>query len=325
MNLLNGDFAAGSLGQALRLPGDEILVSRDVLSCGPLKTFESIDAWIPFRQRLWNKVLADNAVDPVSFDEGPRDLYAHLDEFRSGEKIDLWLASGLSDQLMLAFVITLFDHFGLDFGRLSIVQFTNSMPGNRTVRGIGELNAEQIEQHPEAFKLDDEQTAYCLHAWQAVVNDTPDKYLELINASPASLPVLHKALSTLLYRYPKQSNGLALWDEKILNGVKLRGPRASRVIGYTLTEDELEGGAQHPRPGRRLLLVKPPEGFGPAFSDRAAAVGEFSGFTDARDRSLVVRVRRRRIERTTKRHRGQRHRRVGRRRSAGRLFRAHLV
>ena len=233
MNILNGDNAAALFMRAFKLSSSEILVFRDVLSCGPLKEFTEIEDWVPDRENYWNAILSDNSMGSVSFYE--RDFFKSFEELKTSDEINLWIGCALSDQLILAFVVFLLDHLNLSLDKLSIVQFAD-LDDNRGywVRGLGELHPDLIKQHPDAFKLNDKQIAYCLNVWQAVTHKSPEKLLELLNIETTSLPILHRAIKALLFRYPKHSNGLSDWDEAILNVTKTHGPRAVMVIGHVL-------------------------------------------------------------------------------------------
>lgn len=240
MNILNGDSAGGSFKKAFPTQAKTTFIFRDVLSCGALKKFVDIDDWIQFRENYWNSILDVDPIYPVSFHDHSNEFCINLDAFKSSENVNLWLGLGLSDQLILAFIVYLIDKFNLNLNKLSIYQFTDL--GNRkwSIRGLGELTPDQIRQCPKPHRLNENQASKCLNVWNAITNNDPEEYLNLINSKDdTELPILFSALKVLLYRYPSLANGLSHQDETLLNCAKSHKPRAARIIGHSLTADSL--------------------------------------------------------------------------------------
>lgn len=239
MHIINGDSAAGSLKQAFRIPKEEILVFRDVLSCGGLTAYSDMDSWSKYRWAYWTQVCAKQgfrAMDDIH--EAPRDFYKDFDDLNSADVLTLWMGCALSDHLLMVFVVKLFDHYGLDFRRLLIRQYLRFGKRNSTVVGIGILSPEQIKkQKPEAFTLDKTRISFCLEVWEAITASTPEKLMRILSRKETCLPLLNKALTNFLYRYPNISNGLSRFDEIILNAAKKYSPNTARAIGETLGHD----------------------------------------------------------------------------------------
>lgn len=55
INIINGDSAAGSFKFAFHANRDEIVVFRDVLSCGPLQKFSNFENWQLLRESFWHE------------------------------------------------------------------------------------------------------------------------------------------------------------------------------------------------------------------------------------------------------------------------------
>ena len=146
LRIFNGDTAIGGFREAFgKAESTDVLVCRDVLICGPLSEFTSIEDWRPGRQAFWRDVLGekqDSAVlsgeDPmdVSFADSWRDLYGDTDALKSADEIEVWIGCALSDQVLLTFIAFLVDLYDIDRDRLSVVQMREV--NDRTVRGIGE-------------------------------------------------------------------------------------------------------------------------------------------------------------------------------------------
>ncbi len=251
LRIFNGDAAIGGFREAFgHDESTDVLVCRDVLICGPLPEFTSIDEWRPRREAFWRDVLGDahsstvlagDASTDVSFVDHWRDLYGETDELRTAEQIEVWIGCALSDQILLAFVAHLLDRFDLDRDKLTCVQMRER--DGRVIRGIGELHPEQIRTHPPPESLDEEQFAYCRDVWRAITSATPESLSAELRREAAPLPLMREALRVLKWRYPDSISGLALWDELMMDLVDERGRKAARVVGGAMTA-EIDGG--HP-------------------------------------------------------------------------------
>lgn len=236
MNIIHGYSATGTFKQAFHIPSDEVLVFTDILSCGPLKSFTDIEPWKHFRQEFWSGVDDVFTIkdDDSELDELQRDFYENYKELANTNKIKLWIGTGLSGQLLLAFLINCLDHSGFDLAALEIFQFEKIQKTNLVVQSLGLLNPEEIKNHPKPYTLTKEDIATAKTAWQAVTSSSPEAYLQFINSKSKDMPLLRKAMKPLFYRYPKSSNGLSYWDEQLLKHTAEHGPNAARIIGYTL-------------------------------------------------------------------------------------------
>ncbi len=237
MHILNGDAAAGSFRQAFPdTRSGELLVFRDVLSCGPLPAFETFEHWTTERERFWHAVLAD-APEPRRFADWTRDFYGNWQDLEKADELIVWSGCALSDQLLIAYVAHHMHRLGLDVAKLKVVQMQCLIDSKRVVRGLGELHGVQIQAHPPAFALDDDGLRCCLDTWTAVSDSTPELLRRHLGTKHPSLPIMHYALNALVHRYPDKSNGLSLWDERILSAVREHGPRGPRVIASVLAAE----------------------------------------------------------------------------------------
>ena len=55
-------------------------------------------------------------------------------------------------------------------------------------------------------------------------------------SSSGTLPLLPRAVRTLLDRYPDHGSGLGVWDRQLLKHTAGHGPRAVRIIGHILAD-----------------------------------------------------------------------------------------
>ncbi len=251
MRIFNGDTAVGGFREAFgKEESTDVLVCRDVLICGPVPEFTSMEEWRPRREAFWRDVLGDahsSAVlageesTEVSFVDHWRDLYGDTDELKSAEQIEVWIGCALSDQVLLAFVAFLMDLYCIERDKLSVVQMRER--DGRVIRGIGELHPEEIRAHPPPETLSTEQFAYCLEVWRTITSATPELLISELSREDAPLPLMHDALQALRFRYPDSINGLSLWDEMMIDLVDDRGRKAARIVGGAMTA-EIDGG--HP-------------------------------------------------------------------------------
>lgn len=238
MNILNGDSAAGLFRQAFDMPSEKMMVFRDVLSCGPIKSFKDADSWIQYREEYWYEVLADNDIEPYSFCGSQRDLFACYDELTDVNEIRLWIGSSLSDQLLLAFLVSMLVQNDIDPSKLSIYQFHKLDGLNYEIHGIGLLHPDNIKRYSEPIKLSKGMINICLDAWNSILETSPESLLAFLSRDTPDLPLLIRSMSHLLYRYPSITNGLTYWDEALLSYVTSSKRKAARVIGGAMCHDK---------------------------------------------------------------------------------------
>lgn len=240
MNIVHGDSAAGAFKAALLIHDNDLLVFRDVLSCGPSEEFSDIKKWRYLRLSFWNDVCSHICEAMPPTEKMQRDFYNNFSTCISATECKLWIGTGLSDQLLLAFIVHLFQALHLDFNKFSVVQFekmrTNTS-GDQPVQGLGLLKPGQIRKHPAPHTLNKEQVRYANSAWEAFVGTYPEQYIQFMAAKNGVMPLLHHAMSSIFYRYPHATNGLSRFDENLLKNTSLHGPKATKVIGYTLGDD----------------------------------------------------------------------------------------
>ena len=209
MNILHGDSAGGSFKLAFDLHQDEMLIFHDVLSCGPLTKYVGIKSWRKFREKYWNDLDKESSTESLSYDVLDKDFYRNLDHLEQADEYRLWIGTGLSDQLLLAFLVNLITHHDLDISKLTVFQFEQIKEKNFEVQGLGLLKPDQIRHHPSPFKLRKKQIELAILAWEAVTETKPEKFLQYLSFKNDALPLMKRALTYLLYRYPKSHNGLS--------------------------------------------------------------------------------------------------------------------
>jgi hypothetical protein len=230
LHVTNGHAAAGGLLEALHCDRAAVLVSRDLLSCGPLPALGALDDWRRQRDSFWYGLVAD-ADEPAPFDPqagSPLDLLDNLRAFAAADTVTVWVGRALSDQLTLAFVVQLAARVGADASRLRVVQFDEG------VVGVGALRPDQIAAHPPARALDRDALEA---AWAAATAPEPAALLAFLPTAPSPL---RPALERLLHRFPDAASGLPRWDAEILAHVDPHGTEAFTVLDQTLADNRAE-------------------------------------------------------------------------------------
>src|SRR5882672_2474546 len=148
LHIILGDSAGGIFTRVF-FAQDRLLIDQDVLSCGPTPDCTDLVAWSKRRFEYWSGVVPGLAGEHV---QSRFNLVDNAQRLRDAECINIWAATGVSEQLFIAFVVHLVKHVGADPVRLALVQFEslNGHPNNGRVIGLGELDEGQMRVAPEA-------------------------------------------------------------------------------------------------------------------------------------------------------------------------------
>jgi len=148
MHIVGGASEAGCLKRALHLSHDQVLINEDPLSCGPAPATADLGVWRSARERYLSKIFVE--WPDFSFRE-----YVDIGLLMNAERLDqeqaiaVWAGLGLPDQLLLAWVVFLFDRLNLDLSKLAIIQFEKLRPA-QYVLSLGELSPENIRKYRPA-------------------------------------------------------------------------------------------------------------------------------------------------------------------------------
>lgn len=238
VHIVGGDSAAGSLRAALHLSHDQVLVNEDLLSCGPAPATADLDVWRSTRESYLKKIYVE--WPDFSFDEyAANGLLMNADRLGREQAIVAWAGQGLPDQLLLAWIVFLFDRLNLDLSKLAIVHFEKLLP-TQNVLSLGELSAEDIRKYrPAPHPLNSEEAEELRRLWKVYTSDDPATLSRYV-AGSSPMPTAHRAVSELLYRYPDVRSGLGRWEERLLRHTLDKGPAAARVIGHTMASMSLD-------------------------------------------------------------------------------------
>ncbi len=235
VHIIQGITAAETLRQALGVPA--VLVHEDVLSYGRLPQFESIEQWRRDREQALASALSFGERVEKPFDRAET-LLGQVGALRHAQRIVLWIGTGLSDHLLLAWMVHLLRLLDVPLERADVIQFTHHPRYGREVYGVGLLNPEDIARHPPAVRLGEDALVSLEAAWDAVTASSPQPLLTfLAKESRQPLPFLRASLASLLQRFPDRTTGLSRWEAELLKYAEEAGPSALRTIAYTMAEN----------------------------------------------------------------------------------------
>jgi hypothetical protein len=236
LHLLLGD-AAGGIFTRVFFARDRLLIDQDVLSCGPTPRCVDLGAWSRLRADYWNSVVPGHTAAehaPSRFN-----LVQNARRLAEAERVHIWAATGVSEQLFAAFVVHLLQLTGGDTAKLALVQF--EVADGRRVHSLGELDEAQMRAHPEPAPLSVDQAQQYLNAWAALTSADPADLANFAREHAEANRWLKLAMQLMTRRYPERRSGLTFWDHALLSRVKARGPALSHIIGFTMAETFEQG------------------------------------------------------------------------------------
>lgn len=260
--MVSGHSAAGLLRQAFRLDRDRMLVTEDPLSYGPVPSTTDLDAWRSVRERYLSE-LFNRPGEPPEDEYHPKGL--DTERLLGADPVVVWLAGVLPEQLMLAQLVVLFEQLCLDETRLRVVQV--EQPANVEVTWkISSISPDQLQRlSPKPQVPDADQLREIKRAWRAYTSSEPSDLATYV-AEPGCLPFLHRAMRQLVYRYPHVQSGTSIWDERLLHYAQERGPRAMRVLGHTIGNNDTPDWIDDVYLFRRLVSLSAPAVTSPLLS-----------------------------------------------------------
>jgi hypothetical protein len=126
------------------------------------------------------------------------------------------------------------EELGVDGTKIHLVQFETLRNRTARVLGTGELNEQHMSEHPEPAPISAAAFREYRAAWTALTSPDPTLIERFGESQPSANEFLKRAMQLLLRRFPDKSSGLPWWDFVLLTEVRSRGPKALRVIGYTI-------------------------------------------------------------------------------------------
>jgi hypothetical protein len=101
---------------------------------------------------------------------------------------------------------------------------------------LGELDEAQLRAHPTPTRMSMDVAQDYLDAWAALTSPDPISLAAYPHEHPHASRWLKLAMQLMTRRFPDKRHGMCYWDHALLSRVPKRGPEASRIIGYTMSE-----------------------------------------------------------------------------------------
>jgi hypothetical protein len=235
LHVILGDSAGGIFTRVF-YARDRLLIDQDVLSCGPTPNGVDLAEWSKRRFEYWSSFVPGNAGEHV---HSRFNLVDNAQRLADAECVNIWAATGVSEQLFIAFVVHLVKLVGGDTSRIALVEC--EMMNSRRIIGLGELNEAQMRAAPEPKPMRDDVAQQYLNAWAALTSPDPALLSGFAREHPEASRWLKLALQLMTRRFPDRRKGLSYWDHALLSRVEQRGPEVSRIIGYTMAETFEQG------------------------------------------------------------------------------------
>ena len=235
LHVILGDSAGGIFTRVF-YARDRLLIDQDVLSCGPTPNGVDLAEWSKRRFEYWSSFVPGNAGEHV---HSRFNLVDNAQRLADAECVNIWAATGVSEQLFIAFVVHLVKLVGGDTSRIALVEC--EMMNSRRIIGLGELNEAQMRAAPEPKPMRDDVAQQYLNAWAALTSPDPGLLSGFAREHPEASRWLKLALQLMTRRFPDRRKGLSYWDHALLSRVEQRGPEVSRIIGYTMAETFEQG------------------------------------------------------------------------------------
>ena len=211
LHILNGDATLTPFSQT-GLDGD-IMVWREVFSEGPLRSKIDADFWNARSEFIKNTF--NNAAD--GYDEKVIQELGKLN--RPYDEINLWFEFDLHCQVNMLGVMQVIQQQA-DLSAPSIYLICpESVPGVADFVGMGELNADQLEDlYDTRLHLTEYDFTIANEAWQLYVSNDTAMLQKWLNETPfwGSLHLLKPALQAHLKRLSVNEDGLSYIEQKLL-------------------------------------------------------------------------------------------------------------
>jgi hypothetical protein len=251
--VVNGDGAAGAL-RAAGIMNDptsadlSLLVLRDVLSCGSLgaaNLSRDLLAWQEAREvfwrRVWGQALHWGWVDEPfgAVARLPDNVYREAGTLGQADTVIACVGAGLSDQLMLAFLMAWFDHLGLDAHRLQVAAYVQGAAYGGPPAGLPHLAPEALAADWSPRPLGAGERRELGAFWDDYARADEDARKHWLDPGLADVRCrqassLATALGAWASRVPVSPGHLAAWDRALLEASSTEEMPLRTVLGRAM-------------------------------------------------------------------------------------------
>ncbi|MEK5058299.1 hypothetical protein BK126_08415 [Paenibacillus sp. FSL H7-0326] len=244
LHIVNGDIVANKLKQS-GIQG-EILVWREIYSCGPLFEHMEDEVNSSVRAEALERQLGIPAGEYMAQCRSQELVLKRLGAF---DEVVLWFEHDLFDQTILAYLLHWFQQNETARVKLNLLSI-GSYPGIQLFRGLGQLSLPELQALSGTWHLLSRDELELGSAWwRAYISSNPSELAQLLEKTEEEtsiLPFAKKAFTAHLSRLPSFQNGLGCVEQEVLAALKSggRGPHSLfREVGdrlYLLGMGDLE-------------------------------------------------------------------------------------
>ena len=214
LNITNGDGAANIIKQST-VPGD-VLPWRDPMHHGPFPAKLNLSELSLLRARY----LVGPDANPKAAERDFQLRDKHLKASSSYDSVILWFEHDLLDQLQILQILDWFSGSSLEDTTLDIICI-DRFPGKPDFRGIGQLDAKQMESLLKARRpVTEKMLTLAASGWAAFRSSDPDDLLKFLNDDLSELPFLAAALHRHFEEFPDAATGLNRTETQLLRLIR---------------------------------------------------------------------------------------------------------
>lgn len=159
-----------------------------------------------------------------------------VESVKGADSYTLWLAPGLHDQIMWAWLVQLFSLHGIKWENVQIKHLFNEQNSRFPYVGLGELWSDKFSLCQD-FKMEKKHLDFLKLAYAALTHNTPELLLDICNEKDCVLPEFQKGLKSYLMLFPDCKSGLNAIDEAMLSGCKDGQLKSARIVAEGMTSE----------------------------------------------------------------------------------------
>lgn len=217
LNITNGDSAVEIMKKA-GIPGT-FLSWRDVLHDGPVPKELPLEELSEVRAEF---IISRNWGEPQNIKRSFIERDSFLRSCGAFDKVILWFEHDLYDQLQILQILDWFHKNSKNEVKLSII-CKDSYLG---MLSPSEMSALSKYEEPVTEK----HLSLSAKAWGAFRDDSPKKWITLLNEDTSTLPFLEGAVVRLLEEYPDCNSGLSRTEKQALQIISGGESRVGKVF-----------------------------------------------------------------------------------------------
>jgi hypothetical protein len=209
-----------------------VLASCDEYSHGPLSTVGTSSDFFVARTNFWRSLDIYDA-DIRSDIDLRVDHSLMVNEVKSADKVELWLANSLQDFFDAVVTLHLLKSDGVDTSELLLRDFSGPKTKWGLGWGLGVLSVEDLELLRNSISATPFDHKIYDDAWLAISKGSTAAMKRFIDDNDPSLPMV-TAFSSLLLRYPEFNRNLGSFDRALLGAGTEEMKKSSYTVGNAM-------------------------------------------------------------------------------------------